>query len=311
MVNRGSTSEAQAISSNGLIKKCSLKERSIEKMQQMLDFRNANSPANYFLKGLAKYPVCQSCLRTGNVIRCAGICSNYFHKHCLKNDTKKSDYSIVLKEKMQNDKQVPSFAGSHSKIEKNTLNLKCVPCETSTSSSINCFVCKKSDNNCTKCDYKNCGRAYHIDCLKYWPQHKKTYKNNSIESLHCPCHVRHTCVSPDIQSLFHKTESDLKLIKCMLCPGTYHRSLKCIPAGSELLSQTQLICARHQIKREKLININHCLFCSQGGSLICCDTCVYSFHEDCLPIPVGNHFSCEVIPICYLIKCLIYFLHIL
>lgn len=300
-----STSEAQAISSKRLINNSASKKNSNQKEQQIIfDFRNGNYRANFFLKGLDKYPVCQNCLQPGNVTECAGKCQNFFHIQCIKKVTKESGFNIILKNKMQYNKQVSSVADSYSRIEKNTLDLECVSCESSTgSSSMNCFVCKKSGIDCAKCNYKNCGKAYHVaECLKYWPQHEKTYIYNSIKSLHCPRHVCHTCVSPDIRSLFHKSEADHMLIKCMLCPGTYHRSLKCIPAGSELLSQTQLICARHQSKNRKRINISHCLFCSQGGSLICCDTCVNSFHQNCLPILVGDHFSCEVILVCHLIK---------
>lgn len=245
--------------------------------------------ANFLLKGLAKDPVCQNCLRNGSVFKCAGKCSTHFHKQCIKEEMKESEYQSSLKQRLRKSGDETSIDGAG--LEENANKIMCIPCK---SSILYCFVCKKSDDNCIQCCDKNCGKAYHIECLKYWPQHKKTYMNNSIKSLHCPRHVCHTCVSPDIRKLFHTTESDKKLIKCLQCPGTYHRSSECIPAGSELLSETQLICARHQIKSGKRVNIDYCLFCSTGGSLICCDACPNSFHQECLKVPIGDHFNCEV-----------------
>lgn len=68
-----------------------------------------------------------------------------------------------------------------------------------------------------------------------------------------------------------------------------------VPAGSELLSESQLICARHfPTKDLKKTNIDHCIICSEGGSLICCDGCPYAFHEGCSKAPIGEIFNCDV-----------------
>lgn len=273
------------------------KEEIFRKKQQqieetILNCYIKNHPANFLLKGLAKDPVCQSCLQNGDVIKCAGKCNTYLHKQCFNDGNFESKYYGCLKRKMRKNNEETSINEAASCIKENTNNLMCISC--TSSAILQCIVCKKADANCIQCCDKNCGKAYHIECLKYWPQHKKAYINNNIKSLTCPRHVCHTCVSPDIRSLFHSTESDKKLIKCLQCPGTYHRSSECIPAGSELLSETQLICARHQIKNGKGININYCLFCSEGGKLVCCDACPNSFHQDCLKIETGDHFNCEV-----------------
>lgn len=299
MGNISSTSETQRMLSDDMMQNNMNESKGDSNLKtQLFTFYNKNNTANVFLKGLAEHPVCHRCLQSGNVMKCAGKCCNFFHNQCLNNEIKDSKFNVILKQKMQKNNQVTSTNEPRSSIEQNADKFMCISCVLSSSSSMHCFVCKKSDANCIQCCDKNCGKVYHIDCLKYWPQHKKTYINNSINSLHCPRHVCHTCVSPDIRSLFHKIEPEKKLIKCIQCPGTYHRSLNCIPAGSELLSKTQLVCARHPTKNVKRININYCLICSQGGSLICCDTCVNSFHPDCLQIPVSDHFSCEVISIC-------------
>lgn len=259
-------------------------------------------PANFLLKGLAKDPVCQNCLQNGHVIKCAGKCNTFLHQKCFSNEINESEYYGTLKRKMRKNNDDTSLINEAATcIQDNTDKLMCIPC--TSSSRLHCFVCRKSDDNCIQCCDKNCGKAYHIECLKYWPQHKKAYVNNNIKSLHCPRHVCHTCVSPDIRSMFHSTESDKKLIKCLQCPGTYHRSSECIPGGSELLSETQLICARHQIKNGKRINIDYCLFCSKGGCLICCDACPNSFHQDCLKVPIGDYFNCEVSSI-FKLQCL-------
>lgn len=273
------------------------KEENFRKKQQLVEeiihgCYMKNHPANFILKGLAKDPVCQRCLQNGHVLKCAGKCNTFLHKHCFTEDIDESTFYGILKQKMRKHSEETLLSDTVSCIEDNSNNLMCIPC--TSSSKLHCFVCKKSDADCIHCCDKNCGKVYHIECLKYWPQHKKEYINNNIKSLHCPRHVCHTCVSPDIRSMFHSTESDKKLIKCLQCPGTYHRSSECIPAGSELLSETQLICARHQTKNGKRINIDYCLFCSKGGCLICCDACPNSFHQDCLKVPIGDNFNCEV-----------------
>lgn len=271
------------------------KQKQIE--EQILDYCMANHPANFLLKGLPKDPICHCCLESGNVMRCAGKCSAYFHEKCLPKVVNVTEYNDILKRKMQQQQKTGDTASNEaaSCIVENIDQIKCTSC--STRPKLPCFVCSVSDGKFTPCCNKNCGTAYHIECLKYWPQHKKTYTEDGdkIESLSCPRHVCQTCVSEDIRNMSHYTESDRKLIKCLLCPATYHRLSECIPAGSELLSESQLICARHQSpKNLKRINIDFCLFCTQGGSLICCDACAYSFHPHCLKVPVGDQFNCEV-----------------
>lgn len=284
--------------SNGITqnnKNASNKRSHVKVQQKIFDFCNKNHSANFSLKGLPEYPVCHSCLQGSNVVKCAGKCNDFFHQQCLNKVIKESEYNVILKE-MQKNKQETSTTESPLNIGNSTHNSMCISCVSS--SSMRCFVCKKSDTDCIECSHKNCGKTYHMpECFKYWPQHKTLYTQGILKSLYCPRHVCHTCISSDIQRLFRKTEPDKKLIKCLQCPRTYHRSLKCIPAGSELLSQTQMICTFHQSENVKRINMNYCRLCFQGGSLICCDGCVHSYHQSCLQVPVGDHFNCEVISI--------------
>lgn len=271
------------------------REELLEKKQKIaekiiLDCYIRNHPANFLLKGLPKGPICQWCLKSGTVIKCAGKCSAYFHTDCLGNGTNESQYNNILKKKLQSaDDETVTI------VSDNVDKLECKQC--STSQPIPCFICSKTDGDCIPCCDKNCGKAYHLECFKYWPQYKQNYPSGKTNSkpvgFHCPRHVCHNCISSDIRNMFHKIESDKKLMKCLLCPGTYHRSSNCIPAGSELLSESQMICARHQ-STKNMKHIDYCLFCSKGGSLILCDTCVYAFHPECLKVPVGDHFICEV-----------------
>lgn len=287
----------QQYKNNKIEERKSTKQIKLEKQrilnENIMNFCMKHYPANFLLESFPKYPVCHCCLESGSVMKCIGKCRQYFHKRCLNKSFSVSDYKTILEKKMfKNEKEsnVPA-----STIEQNLEDLQCTICTTST---INvCFVCSNAGDDCIQCCDKNCGKAYHLECLKYWPQHKKQYTSDKIKSILCSRHVCHTCVSPDIRKMFNSMESDKNLIKCMLCPATYHRLSECIPAGSELLSESQLICARHQsTKNGKRINTDYCVLCSKGGSLICCDTCAYAFHRDCLKLPVGDTFICEVIP---------------
>lgn len=271
-------------------------EKQLEIEKKLLSFCLKKYPRNFILEGLQKNPVCQYCLESGIIMKCAGKCSGYFHKDCFEKHDKTAEYNAILKRKLNKEtKEVRIGTKSIeiiSSVEENVSKFQCEICTVSQENL--CFVCFESAGDVISCCEKNCGKSYHIECLKYWPQHTKSYASNKINRLSCSRHVCHTCTSPNIRNQF-STAPDKKLIKCMQCPGTYHRSSECIPAGSELLSESQLICARHTpIENSKRISIDYCLFCTLGGSLICCDTCVYAFHKDCLEAPVGDNFICEV-----------------
>lgn len=122
-----------------------------------------------------------------------------------------------------------------------------------------CFVCKsnKSPKNLIearqKCQVAHCHRYYHLECLEYWPQTQfnswepsKTNKKviEYIEALSCPRHVCHTCVSDDPRGCKTRFCGD-KLARCVKCPATYHSFTKCLPAGTQILTGSQIICPRH------------------------------------------------------------------
>ncbi|CAG2063478.1 unnamed protein product [Timema podura] len=71
----------------------------------------------------------------------------------------------------------------------------------------------------------------------------------------------------------------------------------CIPAGSDILNTTQMVCPKHYKPKRKGIhhvNVSWCSICTEGGSLMCCDICPNSFHAHCLvmPVPEGG-YTCE------------------
>lgn len=254
------------------------------------EFNMELQPKNYLFDEITKMRICQCCLEDGDVIKCTGSCNRFFHKKCMHHSTNEKDINVILA----------------SMLKKNSRNMKASKnyrCSTSIESTVckecsenieaKCFVCNINDSNCLKCKVKDCGCAYHRKCLIYWPQHK--YKmNSSKDQLICPRHICHTCVSPDVKNLFQKPEYEKKLVKCILCPATYHRASKCIPAGSEILSQELIICSRHGSKQQ--INVNHCVICSSNGNLVKCKSCPNAFHRKCLDLDIttaiDEHIVC-------------------
>ncbi|KAG5889204.1 hypothetical protein JTB14_033282 [Gonioctena quinquepunctata] len=171
-----------------------------------------------------------------------------------------------------------------------------------------CFVClqylsKKGSNIRQKCSLYQCSRFYHPECLKLWPQTqwsliqttKHRFSQEEIDSFVCPQHVCHTCVSDDPRAATSRCSGD-KIVKCQRCPSTYHSTNLCVPAGSDILSSTQIICPRHRDKSKNYtINTTWCFLCSEGGNLICCETCPTSVHPECLPVNLtdDDKFICE------------------
>ncbi|KAK3914863.1 Histone-lysine N-methyltransferase, H3 lysine-36 specific [Frankliniella fusca] len=166
-----------------------------------------------------------------------------------------------------------------------------------------CFVCGQAsvpsgeDSTRTRCSVGHCGKHYHIECLKVlWPQASYNSHNGVFQHLSCPQHVCHTCVSDNPRGDRGRFSHE-KLVRCIRCPTTYHYGNYCVPAGSKILTATQMICPRHYEPPKKgnhHINASWCFICSVGGSLICCDLCPSSFHVDCLKIkPPTGGYICE------------------
>ncbi|KAF9823981.1 hypothetical protein SFRURICE_020683 [Spodoptera frugiperda] len=141
-----------------------------------------------------------------------------------------------------------------------------------------CFVCKSavSKNEETlrqKCHVAHCHKYYHLKCLDHWPQAQfnggepsKTNKkiNEYFEALTCPRHVCHTCVSDDPRGCKTRFSGD-KLARCVRCPATYHSFTRCLPAGTQILTASHIICPRHYEHSTKTIKCGYmCEDCETG-----------------------------------------------
>ncbi|XP_052752837.1 uncharacterized protein LOC113514497 [Galleria mellonella] len=173
-----------------------------------------------------------------------------------------------------------------------------------------CFVCKQAVSKTgveyrQKCQVAHCYKYYHIECLVHWPQTqfssgeilRNKKKNEQVEALSCPRHVCHTCVSDDPRGCKTRFSGD-KLARCVRCPATYHTFTKCLPAGSQILTGSLIICPRHYEHRPGKVpchvNTGWCFICALGGTLICCEYCPTSFHAECLNIkPPEGGYMCE------------------
>ncbi|XP_054259007.1 histone-lysine N-methyltransferase NSD2 [Macrosteles quadrilineatus] len=164
-----------------------------------------------------------------------------------------------------------------------------------------CFACheyvqkKTGESKLYRCITSNCGKVYHEECLKAWPQTSWRGTNRGV--LTCPQHCCHTCVS-DNPGVIKARYSNDKLVRCIKCPTSYHYGNYCLSAGSEILTSSQIICPQHYKPRKKSIthhlNAAWCFICASGGSLICCDLCPTAFHADCLKISTPpDTYVCE------------------
>uniref|UniRef100_T1GRQ2 Histone-lysine N-methyltransferase n=1 Tax=Megaselia scalaris TaxID=36166 RepID=T1GRQ2_MEGSC len=154
-----------------------------------------------------------------------------------------------------------------------------------------CFVCRKPDSIevTAKCLSSKCGRYFHHSCLKLWPQ-SIWHSGGKIINFVCPSHICHTCVSdePIGQTILNcKT----KFAKCRICPGTYHKSSYCIPAGSQILDDETIVCPKHDSPLRH-INVDWCFICVKSGKLLHCEMCPASVHSFCTINP-ENPYICD------------------
>ncbi|CAG9760569.1 unnamed protein product [Ceutorhynchus assimilis] len=185
----------------------------------------------------------------------------------------------------------------YTNIDQVTANMKCTYCLLAKDPP--CYVCgsemtDKGETVRQKCCQSRCYLYYHDSCLNNWPQTLwpgvKWSKSKQPEDLFCcPVHTCHTCYAEELGNVgspspYPRVPMD-KLARCLLCPAAFHTSIYCIPAGSEVLGGSQIICPRHREPPIEPINTYWCFICSKGGNLVCCETCPTSVHHtDCQPI---------------------------
>lgn len=261
-------------------------------------------PRNILLKGLHRENVCKICTYPGNILKCNGHCNEYLHRQCpdINNDVssgRNSKASTISRLSSDTKESSPSMYSEKSHITGEDILLPAISTndqlpivceECSQNPNPKCFVCNENDSldHLLKCTEKSCFRKYHLGCLTYWPQSKIA----SEKTLLCPCHICHTCISDDPREKHYKIEQS-KLLRCIRCPATYHTDSCCIPAGTEILTATQIICPRHREPKKLPVSANWCFLCAQGGKLICCESCPGTFHVECLNIAMPDKYICE------------------
>lgn len=73
-----------------------------------------------------------------------------------------------------------------------------------------------------------------------------------------------------------------ELAKCVQCPSTYHASISCVPAGSIISSQFEIICSKHYKPRRPPTSATWCFLCAQKLPDLYCSICPHAFHLKCL-----------------------------
>lgn len=257
---------------------------------------------NYLFKNVSKELVCVFCYKPNDLIKCVGRCCRLAHKQChlshlsLRHTILENSRKRKFLENTETLVEVQHVTGNltpvsmDSGIDEIITDFKCQECLDETIPE--CFVCLKSDNVPRLfCKLNSCGKHFHEKCLKYWPQANIDPAN---KSLTCPSHVCQTCTSEDPQGKFITLSKEN--VKCILCPSAYHSDSRCIPAGTEFLSQTQIICPKHWVNQNSISHSNWCFFCGvNGGDIVCCDTCPITVHKQCLPVevPLDECYMCE------------------
>ncbi|XP_035264145.1 histone-lysine N-methyltransferase, H3 lysine-36 specific [Anguilla anguilla] len=203
-----------------------------------------------------KENVCQVCEKTGELLLCEGQCCGAFHLQC-----------IGLEETPQG-------------------RFICNECKTGVHT---CFVCKKPGSDVKRCMIPVCGKFYHGECIA---KHAPTMAQG--RGFRCSLHV---CLSCYITNPANPSVSKGRLTRCVRCPVAYHANDYCMAAGSVILANNSFLCPNHFTPRRgcrnhEHINVSWCFVCSEGGSLLCCESCPAAFHRECLNIdmPEGSWF---------------------
>ncbi|XP_040261248.1 histone-lysine N-methyltransferase, H3 lysine-36 specific isoform X2 [Bufo bufo] len=203
-----------------------------------------------------KENVCQVCEKPGELLLCEAQCCGAFHLQCLG----------------LSDMPRGKFI-----------------CSECSSGVHTCFVCKTSDEGVKRCSLPLCGKYYHEDCAFNYPP---TIQLN--KGFRCSLHICVTCHGNNPNNPF---ASKGRLMRCVRCPVAYHANDFCMAAGTVTLASNSIICPNHfaprrGCKNHEHVNVSWCFVCSEGGSLLCCESCPAAFHRECLNIemPEGSWF---------------------
>ncbi|XP_044306869.1 histone-lysine N-methyltransferase, H3 lysine-36 specific isoform X3 [Varanus komodoensis] len=203
-----------------------------------------------------KENVCQICEKPGELLLCEAQCCGAFHLQCL-------GLSEMPKGKFI-----------------------CTECSTGVHT---CFVCKSSGENVKRCLLPLCGKYYHEECIQKYPP---TVMQN--KGFRCSLHICMTCHAANPANV---SASKGRLMRCVRCPVAYHSNDFCLAAGTVILASNSMICPNHFTPRRgcrnhEHVNVSWCFVCSEGGSLLCCESCPAAFHRECLNIdmPEGSWY---------------------
>uniref|UniRef100_A0A672SK61 Histone-lysine N-methyltransferase, H3 lysine-36 specific n=1 Tax=Sinocyclocheilus grahami TaxID=75366 RepID=A0A672SK61_SINGR len=233
--------------------RCISSTASVSELSRLVTHTAVPSPQCTSEKGPLSNSVCE---KTGELLLCEGQCCGAFHLQCIGlTETPKGRFI-------------------------------CQECKTGVHT---CFVCKKPDKEVRRCMIPVCGKFYHMECiLKYSP----TVAQN--RGFRCSLHV---CLACFIINPANPGISKGRLTRCVRCPVAYHANDYCMAAGSVPLANNSFLCPNHftprkGCKNHEHINVSWCFVCSEGGSLLCCESCPAAFHRECLNIdmPQGSWF---------------------
>nr|XP_020496175.1 histone-lysine N-methyltransferase, H3 lysine-36 and H4 lysine-20 specific-like isoform X1 [Labrus bergylta] len=203
-----------------------------------------------------KENICQVCEKTGELLLCEGQCCGAFHLACI------------------------------SLAEAPKGKFVCPECKSGIHT---CFVCKKRSEDVRRCMIPVCGKFYHGECIaSFAPTAPVT------RGFRCSIHVCLTCF---ISNPTSPSISKGRLVRCVRCPVAYHANDLCMAAGCVVLSNNSIICpnhftARRGVKNHEHVNVSWCFVCTEGGSLLCCESCPAAFHRECLKMemPKGSWY---------------------
>ncbi|XP_043077361.1 histone-lysine N-methyltransferase, H3 lysine-36 specific isoform X2 [Puntigrus tetrazona] len=200
--------------------------------------------------------VCQACEKQGDLLLCEGQCCGTFHPQCTG----------------LNEPPAGKFL-----------------CQECTSGIHSCFSCKSLGEDVRRCMLPGCGKFYHGECAA---SHGPTVPLN--RAFRCSLHA---CLACFITNPTNPSLSKGQLTRCIRCPVAYHANDYCIPAGSVTLTDSNIVCPNHFTPRKgcrnhEHVNVSWCFVCSEGGSLLCCESCPAAFHRECLNIdmPEGSWY---------------------
>uniref|UniRef100_A0A3Q1JQ02 Histone-lysine N-methyltransferase, H3 lysine-36 specific n=1 Tax=Anabas testudineus TaxID=64144 RepID=A0A3Q1JQ02_ANATE len=203
-----------------------------------------------------KENICQVCEKTGELLLCEGQCCGAFHLPCI------------------------------SLAEAPKGKFVCPECKSGIHT---CFICRKRSEDVRRCMIPVCGKFYHGECIANYAPTAPVSRG-----FRCSIHVCLTCfiANPNSSSI-----SKGRLVRCVRCPVAYHATDLCMAAGSVVLSNNSIICPNHftprrGVKNHEHVNVSWCFVCTEGGSLLCCESCPAAFHRECLNIemPKGSWY---------------------